>query len=118
LCPVDRKGSGDAQNLPGLYHRIEPMTDPRSRCRRRTPPPRSMEVRNDNMPQFVEIYPNPADYLTTIKLKESLPEFLTREIIVSDMNGREMSKLRITPSVRLYTLNTKSWSPASIFIVL
>ena len=53
--------------------------------------------------------------MTTILLKESLPVSVPHEIVVNDVLGKELSRIKINPELKFYTVNTKAW-PSGMYI--
>ncbi len=76
---------------------------------------RSLSRSNSELTQFVDVYPNPANFITTIKLKETLPTSIVNELVIDDLLGKEIIRLKINPEMRMYTLNTKGW-PSGMYI--
>lgn len=56
------------------------------------------------------MYPNPADYIATIRLKEALPTREMCRLIITDIQGREVLNAQINPEIRQYPVNTKDWT--------
>ncbi len=73
-------------------------------------PTRSIKVKNSSPIQFVEVYPNPANYIATIVLQETLPSYLVTELAINDIMGKEMCRIKINPELRQYSFNTKDWA--------
>ncbi len=64
--------------------------------------------------QWVDVYPNPANYIATIQLKDALPTSVITEIIVYDLLGKEMLSIKSNPQFKRYTVNTKNW-PSGLY---
>jgi hypothetical protein len=60
--------------------------------------------------QFVEVYPNPSDYMTTIQLLNDLPTEELCMLQVTDIMGKVIMKQLINPELRTYQIDTRTWS--------
>ena len=58
----------------------------------------------------MQVYPNPADYVVTLQLKESLPTQEMCTLIIKDVIGREVHRQQVNPTLKLFSINTKDWA--------
>ncbi len=61
-------------------------------------------------PIAMEVYPNPADYMTTILLKQPLPTTESCQLMVTDLLGNMIYNATINPALMQYQINTKNWA--------
>ena len=60
--------------------------------------------------QLIEVYPNPADYMVTLQLKETLPTREMCTLLISDAMGREVHRQQVNPALQQFVINTQDWA--------
>ncbi|MEN9346535.1 MAG: Secretion system C-terminal sorting domain [Bacteroidota bacterium] len=70
---------------------------------------RQQTTSTDISEQFIEVFPNPADFIVTIRLKEDLPTSEMCKLVVTDVMGREVLSQQVKPSQHVILLNTNKW---------
>jgi hypothetical protein len=58
----------------------------------------------------LKIYPNPADFLVTIELKEALPTSELCSLMITDVMGRAVYSQQINPAMKQFLIDTKDWA--------
>lgn len=77
----------------------------------RAPMPKMARISVEELTQqLLEIYPNPADYLTTIGLKQPIPTTQICQLMVVDLLGKVVLDTTFNPLLRQVQVNTKDWA--------
>ena len=71
---------------------------------------RSNSTTGELSSQLLEVYPNPADYITTIRIKEALPTTQICRLVIVDLLGREVINTTFNPFLRQVQVNTKDFA--------
>jgi hypothetical protein len=59
---------------------------------------------------MLHVYPNPADYMVTIELKEALPTQEMCTLVITDVMGREVYNEQVNPALKQFLINANDWA--------